>query len=270
MNRDESVIARQLVDELIREHPLPESEGHPCPYLPGQVARSEGFQIEVMDPGIYSAFMDRGFRRSGQVIYRPTCPTCRACVPIRVPVREFSRSRSMKRVWIRNSDLRVELGHPEATDEKHEMYARYLASEHDGTMCGSREEFMDFLYDSPVDTIEFRYRLGRRLIGVSLADRCPGLLSSVYMYYDPKFRRRSLGTYSVLWEIQHAADCGLAYYYLGYTVAGCSKMSYKSNFRPHEVLMPNGTWKREQDVHDEPDEQDEQDEQESADHAASD
>jgi len=153
----------------------------------------------------------------------------------------------MRRVWLRNNDLQVELGQPEATDEKHDLYARYLENEHDGTMSGTHDEFMDFLYGSPVDTIEFRYWLGRRLIGVSLADRCPGLLSSVYMYYDPRYRRRSLGTYSVLWEIQHAADRGLDYYYLGYTVADCAKMSYKANFRPHELLSPDGQWMREEE-----------------------
>ncbi len=245
MNREENDIAGQLVDQLIREHPLPESAGHDCPYLPDRIARSEGFQVEVMDGAIYAALMDRGFRRSGRVVYRPTCPTCRACVPIRIPVREFRRSRSMRRVWRANHDLRVELAPLEPTAEKHDLYRRYLKSEHDGTMTGSYDEFMDFLYGSPVETVEFRYLLGRRLIGVSLADQCPGLFSSVYMYYDPEYRRRSLGTFSVLWEIQHARDIGLDYYYLGYTVAGCPKMSYKANYRPHELLMKNGHWVRE-------------------------
>ncbi|UCG16175.1 MAG: arginyltransferase [Phycisphaerales bacterium] len=242
MNGEEQLLARLLVDRLMEQHPLPEGADHACPYLKGRTARSEGFQVNTIEPSIYAAFMDRGFRRSGRVIYRPACPGCKACTPIRIPVRSFSQSRSMRRVWRRNLDLRVEIGPPEPTDDKLDIYARYLEHQHDGTMTGSRDEFHEFLYDSAVDSLEFRYLLGRRIIGVSLADRCPRLLSSVYMYFDPDYRRRSLGTYSLLWEIRYAADTGLDYYYLGYYVAGCPKMSYKADFKPHELLQPDGTW----------------------------
>jgi arginine-tRNA-protein transferase len=111
-------------------------------------------------------------------------------------------------------------------------------------MTGSQEEFLSFLYRSPVDTLEFCYFLGRRLIGVSLADACPDLLSSVYMYFDPHYRRRSLGTYSILWEIQYARQRQLSYYYLGFYVGACRKMSYKASFRPFELLGPDGSWRR--------------------------
>jgi arginine-tRNA-protein transferase len=242
MTRQPHTPAVALVERLIAQHPLPHGPDHACPYLPGRVARSEGFQADAMDPAVYAAFMDRGFRRSGRVIYRPVCDGCRACTPIRVPVRVFRMTRSQKRVWRRNLDLRVEVGRPEPTDERYDVYVRYLRDRHNGTMTGSREEFVDFLYDSPVDTLEFRYRLGRRLVGVSLVDRCPEVLSSVYMYFDPDDGCRGLGTYSILWEIFYARDRGMEYYYLGYRVAGCPRMSYKANFRPHELLGPDGTW----------------------------
>jgi arginine-tRNA-protein transferase len=62
------------------------------------------------------------------------------------------------------------------------------------------------------------------------------------MYFDPEFARRSLGTYSLLWECKHALDCGLQYYYLGYYVADCPKMSYKAAFRPAEMRIETGEW----------------------------
>jgi len=248
MTRQPHTPAVALVEGLIAQHPLPHSPDHACPYLPGRMARSEAFLADSIDPAVYAAFMDRGFRRSGRVIYRPACDGCRACMPIRVPVRTFRMSRSQRRIWRRNLDVRVEVGRPGPTEEKHDVYVRYLRDRHDGAMTGGREEFVAFLYGSPVDTLEFRYRLGRRLVGVSLVDRCPGLLSSVYMYYDPDDRWRGLGTHSILWEIFYSRDHGLEYYYLGYRVAGCPKMSYKANFRPHELLGPDGAWVSESDV----------------------
>ena len=83
---------------------------------------------------------------------------------------------------------------------------------------------------------------GERLIGVGLADRCPGGLSSVYMYFDPAFAGRSLGTFSVLWEIEYCRRENLPYDYLGYYVAGCQKMAYKARFRPNEMLVGENRW----------------------------
>jgi arginine-tRNA-protein transferase len=242
MSADETNMARHMVDRFMSEHALPTGPEHACPYLPGRTACSEGFETSDLDDALYLAFMDRGFRRSGNVIYRPSCRTCAECIPIRIPVPQFRLSRSMKRVWRRNRDLHVEVGPPVPDKEKYQVYVRYLDHQHDGTMTGSRDEFLDFLYNSPVQTLEFTFRLGRRLVGASLADRCRNVLSAVYMYFDPEHRRRGLGTYSILWEIAYAARQNLDYYYLGYFVADCPKMSYKAHYRPFELLHPNGRW----------------------------
>jgi arginine-tRNA-protein transferase len=157
----------------------------------------------------------------------------------------------MRRVQRRNADVRVEVGSPATTDAKFDLFCRYLDAQHDETMSRTYETYCDFLYDSPVETCEFRYLLGERLIGVSLVDRwarglpgSAGGLSSVYMYFDPAYAARSLGTYSVLWEVDYCRREGLTYYYLGYYVAGSGKMAYKSRFRPNEVLVGEDRWVR--------------------------
>ena len=89
---------------------------------------------------------------------------------------------------------------------------------------------------------KFRYLLGQRLIGVGLADGLVSGLSSVYMYFDPDFSRRSLGTFSVLWEIDYARREDYPYYYLGYFIASSRKMAYKGRFRPTEILVGDDRW----------------------------
>ena len=213
----------------------------PCPYLPGLMSRSEAYLVEQLDGGLYERLLARGYRRSGRVVYRPRCRTCQECRPVRVPVDRFVPTRSMRRVWRRNIDLRVELADPIPTDDKFALFCRYLDAQHDEAMARTYESFCEFLYDSPIHldgrTCEFRYCLGERLVGVGLADRWPGGLSSVYMYFDPEFSVRSLGTFSVLWEIDYCRQEGLRYYYVGYYVAGNQKMAYKSRFRPNEILV---------------------------------
>mgnify|MGYP001434582864 CR=1 FL=1 len=76
-----------------------------------------------------------------------------------------------------------------------------------------------------------------RLVAVSVVDILSDGLSAVYSFYDPFERRRSLGTYSILYLINYALKKELSYLYLGYWVKGCRKMDYKRRFRPLEMLI---------------------------------
>lgn len=235
--------AKQVVKRLLESAVLTASEPDACPYLPDRIARSTGFRVQGhMDPAIYQTLMDHRFRRSGNIFYRPDCPRCTRCVPYRVRVDAFRPTRSMRRVRRRNADLRVEIGDGISSDRKHALFTRYLAHQHDGSMDPDRAGFDRFLYDAPIPTIEFCYYLGRRLIGVSIADRCPAALSSVYMFFDPDFSARSPGTYSILWEIDYCRRLGIPYYYLGYYVRGCASMAYKARFRPGAFLVSPEHW----------------------------
>lgn len=214
----------------------------PCPYLPGRLSRSEAYCLETLDGSTYEALLALGFRRSGRIVYRPRCRACRECRQIRVPVATFQPSRSQRRVMRRNTDVRVTIGRPAPTLDKFNLFRRYLDAQHDRTMSREYRSFVDFLYESPMDTREISYFIADRLVGVSIADRCVDGISSVYMYYDPDFARRSLGTYSILWEIEHCRALSVPYYYLGYYVAGSATMAYKGNFRPFEVLVEADRW----------------------------
>lgn len=214
----------------------------PCPYLPDKKARSEAYSVDQLEGAAYERLLTRGFRRSGRVVYRPRCRGCQECRQMRIPVASFQPTRSMRRVMRRNADVIVEEGRLAADHEKFTIYGRYLQAQHDEPMARNYESFCDFLYDSSMETCEFRYRLNGRLIGVSIADHLPLGLSSVYMYFDPEFAGRSPGTFSVLWEIDYCRRAGLAYYYIGFYVAGSSKMSYKARFRPNEVLVGDDRW----------------------------
>ena len=216
----------------------------PCPYLPGLMARHEAYHLDTLSGTAYERLLGRGFRRSGRLVYRPRCRACAQCRQIRVLVDEFVPSRSMRRIWRRNQDVEMRVGQSEASEEKYEVYRRYLNAQHDGTMSRDEQTFLDFLYDSPTESLEFEYLLGRRLLGVGIADVCPAGLSSVYMYFDPEFERRCPGALSVLREVAWCREQGLPYYYLGYFVAGSRTMAYKSRFRPNEILVGGGRWVR--------------------------
>lgn len=213
-----------------------------CPYLPDRFARHEAYHVRYLDGAVYERLLARGFRRSGRVIYRPRCRDCCACRQIRVVVDRFEPTRSMKRVLRLNAGVEVRVDRPILTDEKYDVYCRYLNDQHDGSMDRSRESLREFLYSSPTSTFEFTYHTAGRLMAASIVDRVPMGLSSVYVFFDPELRKRSPGVFSALYEIEYCRSHGLPFYYLGYHVAESPKMSYKARYRPNEVLAGDGRW----------------------------
>jgi arginine-tRNA-protein transferase len=227
-----------------RPLPLAVIPEHPCPYFPDRRATLRAFARDRLEPADYEAFMDAGFRRSGTIFYQPICSGCRLCLPIRVPVDQFHPSKSQRRCARRNQDLEIQIQSPAPTLDKFELYRHYLAQWHHSAEPPTWKEFTAFLYDSPVDSIEMTYHdPAGQLIAVGLCDVGPTILSSLYFYFDPDHASRSLGVFGALTEIELARRHGLRWYYLGYWVNGCASMQYKADYRPHEILHPDGLWR---------------------------
>ena len=219
---------------------------HECSYLESHEAVTVFADPEFRkDTALYSVLSRYGFRRSGQHIYRPRCPTCNACVPVRVPVREFTPRRSQRRAWQANQDLQVNPREPVFDEEHFALYRRYLESRHKGGGMDnpSRDQFMEFLASPWSETVFYEFRLGGRLLGVTVADRLEDGLSAVYTFFDPESGNRSLGVFAVLWELEQAKHQGLDWLYLGYWIGAAPKMRYKTEYQPLEFFQ-SGHWVR--------------------------
>jgi len=221
---------------------LPPGMPHPCSYFADRIARSRAFAAESLPGDIYQGLMDRGFRRAGQVFYAMACPSCQACVPMRVPVAGFRPSRSQRRAQQRNRDVRLQVTAPVFSDAKYDLYQRYVAFQHpDRGGAEPPEQFRSWLYDPVVPTLEATYWLGEELVAATILDITPSAVSSVYHYFEPRQAHRSLGVYSVLAEIEWTAASGRPYYYLGFWIEGCPTMHYKARYQPNELLL-DGRW----------------------------
>ncbi len=213
---------------------------HACSYLPAQEAVTLFADPDVpINTEIYAQLIDFGFRRSGAHIYRPRCPQCSACIPIRVPVDSFLPNRSQRRNLVKNSDIEVTRVDAVFSDEHFDLYQRYISTRHAGGGMDnpSIEKYMEFLVSPYIDSHFYEFRYQGKLLAVAVADALPQGLSAVYTFYEPDQSQRGLGVFSVLWEIQETARLGLPWLYLGYWIEQSPKMNYKINYQPIETYI---------------------------------
>ena len=218
---------------------------HTCGYLQDRHARSAFVDPAFpLEPGLYGALLDQGFRRSGDYAYRPMCLNCRACQSARIVSHAFVPDRAQKRCWKRNADLDFAVS-LRLTDEHYALYRRYLAARHPngGMDPEDADAFREFLACGWGATEFWEFRAEGQLVAVAVVDRIPRGLSAVYTFFDPELSERGLGTYAILTQIERAKAEQLSHVYLGYWVPGSAKMDYKRRYQPLEVLR-GGQWQR--------------------------
>ena len=218
---------------------------HECPYLPERVART-AFADPTAAPDLraQTKLAEHGFRRSGGIVYRPSCPSCQACVPLRLEVAAFRPNRTQRRIATRNAHLvgaRVALS---PTQEQLALFERYQHARHpEGAMLAEdAERYLAYFASAFSATQAYELRESERLVAVMVVDQLLDALSAVYTYFEPELGARSLGTYAVLWQIAEAQRQGLRWIYLGYLIEETRKMAYKAAFRPQQRLI-DGAWR---------------------------
>ena len=215
-----------------------------CPYLENRQEQRIVTNLSADgDEQFFDQMTRAGFRRSQRYLYRPACPGCDACIPVRIPVKQFEWSRSWRRIANRNADLIAEECPARVTEEQFDLFRVYLRARHDeGGMAGMAfSDYREMVENAPSTSLMIEYRNAEnQLVAVCLTDRLLSGLSGVYKFFDPSEPRRSLGSYVILWHINRTEELGLDYVYLGYWIQDCRKMAYKTRFKPMERLSRKG------------------------------
>tara|TARA_R110002096_G_scaffold95817_3_gene214463 strand:- start:293 stop:904 length:612 start_codon:yes stop_codon:yes gene_type:complete len=191
----------------------------------------------MLSPDIYSELINMGFRRAGNRIHRPNCLTCKQCVSLRIPVSHFYTNRSQRRVYNKNSNLKSDVVINPDFSGYIPLYQHYISHRHPESkdMQDAISTFEDFLFSSWSNTFSIEFRLpSQQLICVAICDPLTQGWSAVYTFYDVEYSHLSLGTFSILKQIELLKHRQLDYLYLGYWINDCDKMNYKTQFRPCE------------------------------------
>jgi len=214
-----------------------------CPYGFQERAVYRQAPLCKLPECLVGLFLEAGYRRNGNSLYRMACPNCRQCVPIKLHPAEFEANRNQKRVWKKNADVRIEVGPLTFSEEKIGLLDRFLAARYPENRSCGRDYYAGFFLNCMTETVEFRYLLGGQLIGLSVVDCGATWLNAVYFYFDPEFEARSPGTFNILSLVDYGRRAGMDELYLGFWIEKAPAMSYKQFFKPHYLLREGG-WQR--------------------------
>ena len=212
-----------------------------CPYFDNKKACTKYRYVSECSTETCEKSIENGWRRFGKLFFMPMCQDCTACKSVRIVVADFKPSRSMRRTWQKNQDIKIKMTRPKLSQEHLSLYKAYHQFMHyKKAWKKERANFTDY-FNAFINGYhnfgyEFSYYLEEKLVAVALFDLTGQSLSAVYCYYDPNLRHRGLGTFSILNQVFYAKSQNIPFVYLGYWIKDNLSLNYKANFSPLEVL----------------------------------
>lgn len=166
---------------------------------------------------------------------------CRV-VLLRIDLHNFEFSKSQRKCLLRNKDLvilrrpiRIELMH-EMLFERHAQRFRHNRPE---SIYGFFSAFSSLM---PCYGIQFDVFSGERLVATSYFHMGRKSMAGNYCIHDQEERKRGLGTFTMLKEIEFAIEHNRRYYYPGFVYDVPSEFDYKLNFNNLEYFDWWGNW----------------------------
>lgn len=208
---------------------------------------NQAFHCPSVPPEIMDRLWESGWRHFGASFYRYNLSIddggVRSITPLRVDLEKFVLSKSQRRVLRKNEDLRCEFAPATLSMQARMMFQRHKARFKDNVP----DDLDTFLSATPATVpcpcVECRVYERQELIAISYLDIGQTSTSAVYGLFEPEHAWRSLGTYTMLREIQHTQSLGCRYYYPGYATHEPSPYDYKKQLHGLETLSwEKGTW----------------------------
>ena len=231
----------------VRPFTVPVSQ---CAYLPEQEWRLTYASIDELSQDEFHKLLNSGWRRFGNLLFRPACPSCKACQPLRVPVAEFKPNRSQRRMAKLNTGVvKLKVADPIVDDARVDLYLahHHFHTETRGWPEQETDEAINSMFnfiEGPFAIEEWSYYIDDQLVAVAYVDVLKDGFSGIYFFHSPAHRQYSLGNWICFTMIERAKELGLPYIYFGYYVKGSISMEYKASFQPNEILVADYTWEK--------------------------
>lgn len=146
---------------------------------------------------------------------------------LRIVLAQVNYGPKQTRLFRINAQYHVSVRPFALTIEVEKLYARYQNHITFDTYPTVEACLWNGAITSQFDTYSVEVRDGSKLIAVGIFDNAGQSIAGIMNFYDPDYRRQSLGKYLMLLKTQYARQQDMTHYYPGYIVGNYPKFDYK-------------------------------------------
>lgn len=195
----------------------------------------------------YDQYLASGWFRGAVMLYKMDLlcidETIYSVVNIRLDLEEFATKKKHRKM-LRRAENRFKFtyGFAEPTPAKEELYKAHK-HRFRGFIHDTLEEYLNAGFEKTVfDTREVCIYDGDKLIAVSYFDLGDKSMASLLGLYDDEYSKWSLGTVTMLKEIEFGLATNRKWYYPGYTLDLPSTFDYKLKLGDMQYYTPEKYW----------------------------
>ncbi len=185
---------------------------------------------------LLDSYLNQGWFRIGQFIfttdYVPTNNTDYRVFWLRYRMSNFSFGKKQQKLLTANKHLSIKILPLRITDELNELYQTYyeqLKFPASPSLSYNLFEFggIELTNHNVYDSQLIEIREGQKLIAAGVFDKGTHSLAGVINFYNPTYKKLSLGKYLMLLKLDYARQQQLEFYYPGYIALNFEKFDYK-------------------------------------------
>lgn len=185
----------------------------------------------MLVPEELDAYLEKGWFRMGQTIFTTNFLHFKnqlySAVWLRVALAEFFTDKTQQRLMRLNAAFRTEIQRAAVTPVKEALFTKYK----EGVSFEASSSLSHLLFGKSAHTIydtqEINIYDDDKLIATGFFDMGKTSAAGITCFYDPAYKKFSLGKYLIYLKMDYCKKLGFQYFYPGYFVPGYSFFDYK-------------------------------------------
>src|SRR5688572_26698452 len=187
---------------------------------------------EILASAALDKYLERGWFRMGQTIFTTNFLNFKnnlySAIWLRLPLTAHSENKTQLKLFKKNSQFRIQIQAATITPEKEILFSNYRQS----ISFEASASIQTLLFGKSntrniYNTREISLFDDGKLIAVGYFDLGEKSAAGISSFYDPAYKKYSLGKYLIYLKIEYCKKLGLDYFYPGYFVPGYSLFDYK-------------------------------------------
>ncbi len=182
-------------------------------------------------PGELDKYLESGWFRMGQSLFTTNFLHFQqefySAIWLRVDMKRFVRDRTQEKLFKRNRIFRMEIGDANLDIRKEELFARYKQGIAFDTSPSLYHLLHGKVFYNLFDTREITLYHDDKLVAAGYFDLGENAAAGITSFYDPDYKKYSLGKYLIYLKMHWCREQGFEYFYPGYFVPGYSFFNYK-------------------------------------------